>query len=233
MGPLPVDTCLREMFSAGRLREEDFTALKHCLRQERLLAPRTTQSCYQLTMQGNLTISYRMDPHQLAATYNVFNTAEILELILAFLLPLEQLQARGICRGIQAAIDSSAQIRRAMFRQSDPSRSPALVPYHVRGLTCTMIQARGKRSVSITMNEDACDSVQHSAFLRSVLLAQPSPTTALARRGCNCQAFAIFPLSRASGNLTFGDILPAVTSLGAECGKCKTFFGWQVNAPLE
>lgn len=151
-------------------------------------------------MQGNVTISHRMDPRQLAATYNVFNTAEILELILAFLLLLEQLQARGICRGIQAAIDSSAQIRRAMFKRSNPLRSPAPIPYYVRGLTCNMTQTRGKRSVSITMGEDAFYSVQHSAFLRSVLLAQPPLTTASVHRDCNCVVFVKFPLSRVARN---------------------------------
>ena len=233
MTSLPLDELLEQMLSNKRIRREDFDAFTYRLRQERFLAPRTTHSCYQLTMQGNVTICYRMAPSQIEAIYNVFNTAEILEQILVFLHPLDQLRAREICKGFQRAIDASPQIRRNMYRKSDPLRQPAFIPYCVRGLSSRITQARGNLSLSMQLNREACLALKRSKFMRGILLAQPPPRSVTVRRDCECDEPGKLDTADCGyADMTFGHVLSAIASLGQQCGICGSFLGLRVNARI-
>ena len=173
--------------------------------------------------------------------YNVFNTAELLELILANMSALEQLRARAICKNFQETIDSSPEIRIGMFLQADTSVLvvPTAQPYTIRGIKCDVVEAREEKSIVVSIDSylaDVCYAARALwtyPFLRNVLVAQPPPKQAVLYMDCYCTRGSQGATFQASETgLTFGHMFDAIDSSIATCTQCSDVLFWRIQARL-
>ena len=216
------------MLANGRISLDDFQSLGHHLAQD----------VDRAAHQDDYTIKYRLSPNRLEVMYKVFNTLELLELILGFLPPVKQLQLRRLCKGFREAIDSSPSIRANMCRTSTFARPSkfelAAIPYSIRGITSRFAQARGARRLLLVMDKTFYATywrvLRRSAILRSTLLARPSPLYAVIRRDCTCRRVEEVSVSGSDEGLTFGHVFDAFDRIGRRCRVCGTFHLLRVNA---
>jgi hypothetical protein len=231
------DELLAEMLSCGAISKKNYDRLKEAFQHERLLAAQGVP-CACTALEGNVTVISPVTPGQLVAVYKVFNTAELLEWILASLPPFELLGVRGICKYFQRIVDGSPKIRKAMFRQQTfKNANLTLPPYRVRGVACEVGQVRGEPRISARIDEATYSTIyrshlRKSPILHSVLLAQPPPKLAVLYRDCECVVrHRKSPGKRvhADTGLTFGHMFRTMDSMG-RCTRCNGFSLWRMEA---
>ena len=119
-----------------------FVNLTWHLRRERMLIYQASTPTYGLCIQGNITIAQTTAPRRLDVLYRVLNTYELLEHVLFFLPPQDQLQARQVCGGFLKAIDRSSKIRSSMGLCNVTALELKKAPISIRGITSTISDAR-------------------------------------------------------------------------------------------
>jgi hypothetical protein len=215
---------LVEMLSSGAISKKDFDRLEKAFQHERL--------------SGNVTVTSPVTSGQLLAVYNVFNTPELVEWILASLPSFDLLRVRGSCKYFRQIIDDSPKIRRAMCRQGALKTTElTLPPYGIRGVACGIHQVRGKPRISVCIDGASYSTVYRShlrkpTILHSVLLAQPSPKLAVLYRDCECvvrERKSPYTRIHADTGLTFGHMFRTMDSMG-RCARCDGFSLWRMEA---
>ncbi|KAK3722173.1 hypothetical protein LTR37_002606 [Vermiconidia calcicola] len=129
MAPPTHASYLAQMLQDGKISQFDHDALNARHTQElQNTVTNHSQNRISINIAGNITISDSLNVPGLHAASRVFNTAELLELILEEL-PAEQLLLQGslICKGFQTAIDNTPRFQRRLFRAPDYPQDRAAV----------------------------------------------------------------------------------------------------------
>jgi hypothetical protein len=204
------------MLETGRMSQWDYDVLRRALYKEG----------QELFLDGNVKISVSL--RAIEAGHQVFNTEELLELILSFLSAFDQLHVRAVCKAFSATIDSSPGIRTKMARKASGGSSVTLAPYHVRGFHGRVTQARGRPGISFEIRRSSFLStyrqyLRHSSLLRSLYLAQPPPAAVVLSRYCYCYEPTQIRVQSSRDGVTFGDVFLAIDRMRLRCAECKTF----------
>ncbi|TKA47374.1 hypothetical protein B0A55_13657, partial [Friedmanniomyces simplex] len=124
------DFFLSQLRGHGRITQDEYVA--------------NTQFC------SLITIYAPANGLQDTAISTVFNTVELIELVLQHLSPAEQLHAQQVCKGFGKVIAASPGIQANTFTRSILNSTPSLPPYTIPGLVISHAQVRGAAGVSAT-----------------------------------------------------------------------------------
>ncbi|KAK3704417.1 hypothetical protein LTR37_013840 [Vermiconidia calcicola] len=147
--PPPTHTSyLAQMLQDGKISQLDHDALIARYTQElQNTITNHSQDRLSVNIAGNVTISGSFSVPELHAASRVFNTVELLQLILDQL-PVEALLVKGslICKGFQNAIDNTPHFQRRLFRAPDypKDRVAATRYFSITGLCVNTSETAGK-----------------------------------------------------------------------------------------
>lgn len=195
---------------------------------------------------ASMTVHYRLSPRQLEIMNLVFNVPKLLEHILSFLSAQALLQLRAVCKEMKLMIEDSPRIRQIMFRESPLNSQPtldpapklafvsALAPYHIRGITRKITQAKGKHYVVLAIDSASYRSayyryLRHSRMLRSIQLAQPAPDSVTLYRDCACEQPETSSVP-GGGVITFANVFRAINAFGRKCKVCHNCQRFRIRA---
>ena len=191
-------------------------------------------------LEGNVTVGCLVTPRQLEVVHKVFNTAELLEQILANLSPVDLLlKAELVCKGFHRIINTSPKISRAMFRRPVIPKAPQpvsggirLPPYRISGIRVRKLKQSillfDIRSCTATTTNLFYRHLRPSQSLRRTLLAQPPPTYARVKQRCDCIFLDNIDVKiHVPGGLTFGKLFEAIDAIKTPC--CRKVKGWTVT----
>ena len=174
--------------------------------------------------EGLVTVSSSVSRRQLQVVHRVFNTVELLELILRNLSPAQQLSTRGVCRGFREVIERSPSMALRGFRRRKHTEVISLPPFNIRGIQLGLTKARGVSGVSIVLDLGVQSPhykrvLRRSRTLRKILIARPAPSRARLSADCGCAVSRSWLFENKEG-VTFGDVFNAVDALGGH--RCET-----------
>lgn len=166
---------------------------------------------------------------QNVAARKVFNTVELIELILLHLPPVEQLHSKEVCTGFRDVISGSPCSRATTFMQAAPKSTLSLPPYTIPGFAIRRTQVRGLDGISATFHyhehwNHYRKILRASKTLRRIFIAQPPPPEVRFWVDCKCNTGSTQKLRRRLG-IRFGEIFRAVDATGRR--RCRT-----CNSPL-
>ena len=142
------------------------------------------------TVEGPLELSYTINRDRFNAGHTVFATAELLEAILVWLSPIQQLRVRAVCRVFRNAIDASPSIRKAMLRDADMTiQRPIASPFItiLDGVDSETRWSEHEAILAITFKERCLEEssmLRTNSFLKALAIAQPPPKYAVVSYNC-------------------------------------------------
>lgn len=165
---------------------------------------------------------------------DLLSIPELLEHILFYLTPSDQLQCRGVSLTFRDIIDRSPRIRMAMFRDADLDNvNPAALPYRIKYVSFCLSTRREKSILTIYTfpRHDENILLAETSFLKSLLVAQPPPKHATISTQCACARVQDPQFFGASNKwLRVGDIFHMIKEYG-RCPSCNHTL-WEVTAEL-
>lgn len=177
---LETERLLQQKLKAGELSPETFDDLKAAVELDKQVAFGHRVEGRLVTLQTSLPCY-----PQLVAVSKVFNTTELLEQILTYILPQHLvLYASPVCKGFKRTIDESSRLRKIMQREIDYDSPSRFFPYRLSGFW-----TKQRRAIAIdddkTYEEQKRDvlelcaeirnwqSLSGSTLLNSIIMIQP------------------------------------------------------------
>lgn len=160
---------------------------------------------------GNITI--RAVLSELEATHKVYNTTELLENILHFVLIRDLLlRIQLVGRAHRHLIQTSPELCRKLFLDSDPSSPPTAFPFRIKSQTDDIHRLyyswnEGCCHVVMNLSRSKITRIESSPGLLQLCMAQPAPQRITAFGGiCREPRTDILIVSREDG-VRFGNLM--------------------------
>lgn len=157
---------LEAMLGAAEITKAQFDCLTELLTQDVVKA----LNGFELIMPGrSITTRRKSSVRELSLMSHVFNTAELMTLILSFLSAKHlTLHVQLSCRGFHDVVQS-ASLKRELFKAPDPKSYPMRLPFDMRGVR----NARVSTNAIVIVPSKITNAAKNSKVLRETYTGQP------------------------------------------------------------